>query len=552
MSEQELKLHVPAATRQAVQKEVKQREATRIRLHAMYFDTPERELARARIAIRLRQEGNDWVQTLKMPGINAITRIEMNHPRPGPVLDLSVYAGTEVEAALSAIKGELGLRYETDVLRLLRKVRTRYGTVELAYDTGILRAGALELPISELEFELVSGRPAAIFAVARGWQQRHSLVLDPRSKSERGDALAQLAERLAEEDAKAGDDLEARRAQAIAQFWAPRGAASVKLREDMTAPQALGRIAAECLDQIARNAAVLAEVDTEGVYRAGNSEHVHQLRVGVRRLRSAWKLFEGWVAPLPDALLQGVRTHFAAFGANRDQDVLNETVAPALLRAGMPVIPMEAAPPEQDARTIAGGKAFQAWLLDLLEWSLDVPPALPSDGTQTIANGTPSDTAPEPAIRLEGGLSVASVKPTIIPMLAPEPNPQRLRKQLARRLHRWHSKVADQGTQFAKLDIPTRHELRKRGKRLRYSLAFAESLLPAAKLRGYRKLLSKVQDVLGEINDLAVAKDYYESCTATHPQAWFALGWISARLDELAVEAQKAFDALAQSKPFWR
>ena len=130
MSEQELKLHVPTASRQAVLREIKQREATRIRLHAMYFDTPERELARARIAIRLRQEGRDWVQTLKMPGINAITRIELNHPRPGPVLDLSVYAGTEVEAALAAVKGELGLRYETDVQRLLRKVRTRFGTVE--------------------------------------------------------------------------------------------------------------------------------------------------------------------------------------------------------------------------------------------------------------------------------------------------------------------------------------------------------------------------------------------------------------------------------------
>ena len=68
MPEQELKLHVPAASRQAVQREIKQREATRIRLHAMYFDTPERELARARIAIRLRLEGRDWVQTLKMPG----------------------------------------------------------------------------------------------------------------------------------------------------------------------------------------------------------------------------------------------------------------------------------------------------------------------------------------------------------------------------------------------------------------------------------------------------------------------------------------------------
>lgn len=552
MSEQELKLHVPTASRQAVLREVKQREATRIRLHAMYFDTPERELARARIAIRLRQEGPDWVQTLKMPGADAISRIEMNHPRPGPVLDLSVYAGTEVEAALSAIKGELGLRYETDVQRLLRKVRTRYGTVELAYDTGILRAGALELPISELEFELVSGRPAAIFSAARGWQQRHALILDPRSKSERGDALAQLAQRLAEVDATPGDDLETRRAQAIAQFWAPRGAASVKLRDDMTPPQAMGAIAAECLDQICRNAAVLAEVDTEGVYRAGNSEHVHQLRVGVRRLRSAWKLFDGWIAPIPDSLLQGVRTHFAAFGANRDQDVLNETVAPALMRAGMPVIPMEAAPPEEDAQTIAGGQAFQAWLLELLEWTLDVPPVQPEADSQTIANGTPTDAAPEPAIRLEGGVAGPTIMPTIIPMLTPEPQPQRLHKLLARRLHRWHGKVADQGTHFASLDIPTRHELRKRGKRLRYGLSFAESLLPAAKLRGYRKLLSRVQDVLGEINDLAMAKDYYQSCTATHPQAWFALGWISARLDELVIEAQMAFDDLAQSKPFWK
>ena len=118
-------------------------------------------------------------------------------------------------------------------------------------------------------------------------------------------------------------------------------------------------------------------------------------------------------------------------------------------------------------------------------------------------------------------------------------------------MRRWHGKVADQGLQFAALDIPARHELRKRGKRLRYSLAFAESLLPAAKLRGYRKLLSRVQDILGEINDLAVAKEH-EACTATHPQAWFALGWISARLEELATEAQQAFDDLAHSKPFWK
>ncbi|MBV7483710.1 CYTH and CHAD domain-containing protein [Bordetella sp. BOR01] len=547
MSEQELKLHVPAVARRAVQQDIRQGNASRIRLRALYFDTPGRELARARIALRLRQEGRDWVQTLKMPGADAITRVEINHARPGPVLDLSVYAGTEVEAPLSAIKGELGLCYETDVQRLLRQVRSRHGTIELAYDTGVLRAGTLELPISELEFELMSGRPAAIFAVARRWQQRHGLVLDARSKSERGDALASLARELAALDAD-DPDAQVRRGTAITRFWAPRGAAAVTLDDTLTPAQAMGRVAAECLDQVARNAAVLAEVDTLGVYPAGQSEHVHQLRVGMRRLRSAWRLFDGWTAPPPATVLQGVRTHFAAFGQSRDQDVLNETVTPVLLQAGMPVITFEAPPVDIDAQAIAAGKAFQGWLLDALEWSLDVQPPSPASAPEPMAA---SDTAPEPAFRLDGSATAPAITPTIIP-LATEAKPQPLHKLLGNRLHRWHAKVAAQGKDFATLDIPARHDLRKRGKRLRYGLSFAESLLPKSRLRGYRKLLSEVQDRLGEINDLAMAKDYYQACVGTHPQAWFALGWISARLDKLIAEAQQAFDRLADTKPFWK
>jgi triphosphatase len=47
MSEQELKLHVPAASRQAVEHPIKQGQTQQIHLHALYLDTPERELARA-------------------------------------------------------------------------------------------------------------------------------------------------------------------------------------------------------------------------------------------------------------------------------------------------------------------------------------------------------------------------------------------------------------------------------------------------------------------------------------------------------------------------
>jgi inorganic triphosphatase YgiF len=564
MSEQELKLHVPMASRAGVERELRQAGAERVPLHAMYFDTPERELARARIAIRLRREGRDWVQTLKTPGANAITRVEMNHPRPGPVLDLSVYAGTEVHTALAGMRGQLGLRYETDVIRLVRKTRTRHGTVEIACDSGVLRAGELELPISEVEFELLSGRPAAIFATARGWLRRYGLVLDPRSKSERGDALAQLSHLLARHDL--ADDA---RQAAIAGFWGPRGARPVQLSPGMTPAQGLAEAAAECLDQIMRNAAMLAEVDTLDVYAAGQPEHVHQLRVGMRRLRSAWRLFRGWAELPSDALQSALRDHFSAFGANRDQDVLQESIIPALVKAGMPTfpIPEDGAPPAS-ARETAAGAAFQGWLLDMLEWTLDVRPAEgrtldDAAGSRQAASATTADIVAadaEDGIGPGNGAASASGEhapddggdhPTIIPLHPPR-QPRDLATLLARRLKKWHKRVLKEGERFVELDIPARHALRKRAKRLRYGLSFAESLLPPHKMRDYRRRLAAVQDVLGEMNDLSVAHDLYRQWSSRYPQAWFALGWISARQEKLVAEAGRAFSKLGKAKRFWK
>ncbi len=524
MSEQELKLHIPAAAVGGIRQEIARRQATRLPLRAIYFDTPERELVKARIALRLRQEGDAWMQTVKMPGANAISRIELNHLRPGPVLDLSVYADTEVGEALSRVQGQLGVRYETDVQRLLCKLRAREGTVEAALDQGVLRAGGLELPICEIEFELLSGRPQAIFSIARGWQKRHGLVLDSRSKSERGDALAQLAAELALAD----DDASAR--QIVARFWAPRGVAAIRLSADMTPGQAMSRVAEECLEQIIRNAAMLAEVDTAGVYAAGGPEHVHQLRVGMRRLRSAWRLFEDAVETPPAPLQAGIREYFGALGASRDQDVLADSIVPALTQAGMPDIPVEPVVRGANAHALCSGAAFQGWLLDLYEWSL-----------------RPADIAPPAPAGAEG----QPLEPAIIPLDAAPPKPT-LPPFLTRRLRKWHKQVVSQGVRFGDLELPARHALRKRAKRLRYGLSFAESLLPGSRLREYRKLLAQVQDLLGEINDLAVAADHYRAQTLNHPQAWFALGWIAARLETLTTQAQPAFVRLTKGKGFWK
>jgi len=548
MSEQELKLHIPHSARAGVERDLRRGAVTRIRLRALYFDTPSRELVQASVALRLRQEGRQWVQTLKMPGEHVLSRVEINHNRPGPVLDLSVYVGTVAETAISSITEPLSVCYETDVIRLLRKVRTSQGSVEIALDTGCLRAGALELPISEIEFELLSGKLAAVFDLGRKWQRTHGLILDARSKSERGDQLALLAQKLLSIESLNADAQNAARTSAIAQFWSPRGAIPITLKADMNAEQALAAVTLECIDQITRNAAILAEVDTSGICKAGTPEHTHQLRVGIRRLRSAWSFFNG-ITPLSAVeLRESIKEHFALLGGTRDDDVLNETILPVLRAAGQPplVIEHEDGPVTlQDP--VAASADFQAWLLAMLQSAV-----IPNQHKENISKNL-ADTTPELVGEQTEEGSTGPIDARIIPMQPDQP--QRvltLKQALIAKLRKWHRQVLRDGLRFNELDIDSRHALRKKAKKLRYALQFSEALLPAQRLKTYRKQLAAVQDILGEMNDLAVARERFVSLRDTQPSAWFACGWITSRLDALAMDATAAFKRLNQTDKFWR
>ncbi len=550
MAEQELKLHVPQAARAGVEKELLRGRVTHMRLQAFYFDTPDRDLVRARIALRLRREGNQWVQTLKMPGENSLSRIEINHDRPSPDLDLSVYAGEPFAAVLTKHAGALSICYETDVQRTFRQARTALGLVELAFDTGLLRAGSLELPISEIEFELKRGELAAVFALGKKWQQAHGLILDVRSKSERGDRLASLNAELNVIDAQKSEHHEPSRRRAIAQFWAARTAEDVVLHPKIQPHAALATISAECLDQIIRNTAVLAEVDTAGIYQASGAEHVHQLRVGIRRLRSAWSFFNG-IAELPsEDLRTDIKLHFAKLGGTRDDDVLKETLLPVLSAAGQPplILDDELTPP--DTENVVLSRGFQGWLLDLLAWTvLPVAPVAPPSSITTapLDVDTPAQ-KPAPAAQNAPQVAAEVVATASIKIQ----KPLMLKDALVKKLKKWHRRLLQDGLQFDQLDIEPRHELRKRGKKLRYALQFTESLLPAARLKTYRKQLATVQDILGEMNDLAVARDRFIGLRDTQPSAWFACGWITSRLDALTQDACAAFKQLSRTETFWR
>jgi len=527
MLEQELKFAVPFASRKAVAGQLSTLPASaRTHLRALYFDTPDRQLARRQAAIRVRQEGRKWVQTFKMAGADALTRIELNHACPTRRLNLAVYAGTPAEAVLAGLGGELQVRYETDVWRKAVRVRTRTGTVEVAYDEGMIRTQGLELPVCELEFELAGGRPQALFVVAGRWLARHGLVLDLRSKAERGDGLANAAARIA---AAPLDRRPAVRETEIAAFWAPRFAAGIGLAPNQSADDALAAMTAECFQHIVRNAAPLAAADAPPGIRLGGAEHVHQLRVGMRRLRSAWKLFEGNAELPAPALRDAARRHFADFGMVRDRDVMGGKVLSALTDAGMPPLPERPAAGPDEA-VLASSTDFQSWLLGLLAWSAEVrePAAVPTPAEQPSAAAPAGSTAP-PAV------------PSV-----------RLAKAVTPRLRKWHGRLTREGRHFARLDDERRHALRKLAKRLRYGLALSKSLYRSSQVRRYRKRLSALQDLLGEINDLVVARAHYAALAQSHAQAWFALGWIAARLRELDVEAEAAFVALGGVKVPWK
>ncbi|MEY2875561.1 MAG: hypothetical protein RLZZ373_2932 [Pseudomonadota bacterium] len=203
MQEIELKFQIPPAFRERLAGALRQADCHTTRLQARYFDTSDRLLARSAFALRLRQEGEGWVQTLKGRGDGLMVRLEHNVPLGAesgdgaPVLSLERHAGTPAGAALIALlaragrtPADLALQFSTDITRTHAEVQAEGAVVELALDVGQIEGGGGTLPVWEIEFELVSGPAEGLLSLAYLWTEAFGLWLDVRSKAERGDRLA--------------------------------------------------------------------------------------------------------------------------------------------------------------------------------------------------------------------------------------------------------------------------------------------------------------------------------------------------------------------------
>lgn len=545
MIERELKLHVPAGARAGIAKTLRAQKARRITLQARYYDTPARDLAAANIALRLRKEGRRWIQTIKAPAGNSLSRLEINHVRPSPELDLSLYAGTALETFFQGLKAPLTLRYETRVIRHVLDIQHNGAVVELAYDQGALYSGEAELPISELEFEQVSGDPDAIFEVGQHWLQQYGLIIDLRSKAERGDALARQALTLHTDNDGIVTLSTVVNPDTQGLFTAVR-AAPVALKPRMGVIPAYIACASECLFQIIQNTAFAAGVDTAQAGSQAHMEYVHQLRVGIRRLRSCWKLFRDWVPAPADQASAMLRQCFGAFGDSRDFDVVTQVVAPRIRAAGLPDCSFprrrKANAASQDA--VAASPEFQLQLLRLLQQLIQLGDAItpsktaePDTVADAKAGAADPDAIPSPTVSAAQDAAAALV------LLG---TPPKLKGALLDRLNRWLQRIAKKGARFTRLPIEAQHDVRKQVKTLRYCLDFSEGVLSRSSLQPLKRLLAEIQQELGDLNDFYVAEEHYQRLVERQPQAWFAVGWLRAMQAAQRAQAQELFRKLVK------
>jgi triphosphatase len=168
--------------------------------------------------------------------------------------------------------------------------------VECALDTASCSAATAGVQVRELELEMKEGDPARLYELARQVHEALPVRIENVSKAERGYALAGAV--------------------------APRAvkAAAVSLKRKASMGEALAAILRNCLEQMQAN--------EHGVL-AGEVESLHQMRVGLRRLRAAMAMVRDLVQ-LPAPLAGDVEWLAGELGDARNWDVFIESLLPGL------------------------------------------------------------------------------------------------------------------------------------------------------------------------------------------------------------------------------
>lgn len=172
-----------------------------IHLLSTYFDTPKHDLQQFGAGLRLRQIGEQWLQTVKCTGKaeNGLhQRQEWEHPLDGPEFNMALLRETQLAPLLddTDIWNAIEPLFTTEFDRLVLPLTLTDGTrVEMAYDRGEVRAGDRQAVIHEIELELKQGEIKKVQQLADRLKAALPLQYSNVSKAAQGYGISQVNEK---------------------------------------------------------------------------------------------------------------------------------------------------------------------------------------------------------------------------------------------------------------------------------------------------------------------------------------------------------------------
>lgn len=479
------------------------------KLVSVYFDTPDCKLQRHGVALRIRRQSGKYTQTIKtMDGDGSgLSRGEWDQRLANNRPDLGTLKGTPLERLLkNGARKAIQPVFETVVDRTSIPIRAGGSEIELAMDRGFVRAGKRREAIHEIELELKHGDARDVAALAERFLSTGRVAYGALTKAERGYAL------------KAG-----RRGQ-------PVMASDIRLDPAQSVASAFAKIGLSCLNHLAGN---------EDAVRKGDSEGVHQMRVGLRRLRAALSVFK---SVAQDEQIESIKNELkwltGQLAPARDLDVLVEDALQPLheeqpAKREIDVLQSAVREKREEGFTQAGAAVksaqYRKLVLHTALWLISGPWS-----------------------RNKDPLALSALQARVDSFA-----PQMLRK-------RW-KKIAKKSREPAELDARDRHKLRIAVKKLRYSTDFFESLFvrkKQTKARAqFRDMLKAMQDALGKLNDIATHDRFagetlrLGTCTKKDLQKAYAMGLLSGSEHKVVsaclAAVKKTGKKLADARAFW-
>jgi inorganic triphosphatase YgiF len=471
------------------------------KITSIYFDTRDLQLLDAGITLRLRHKARDWIQTIKLAGTanSGLHQrcewedlVRSGHPDytkiKSPKL-IRFFADQKLRASLIPI-------FQTEIMRTEWLLTfENVDKVELSLDLGMLRANQCQEPINEIELELKAGNVGRIFDLALELQKSIPLKIENASKAKRGYAYYRPS------------------APQIFKSKFPN------LDSNIDVNAAFKKITLECISHLEGNQdIVLIESDVEGI---------HQMRVALRRLRSAFTLFKNLINSEESRfLLTEVNWLKDTLGKVRDLDVFITETLPMVTESSI----------NHNGFFKLKGQALQARLLA----SQEMQEALMSQRYHKLLLMLSSWLENE---RWLGQQNMAKN--------------YKLHTIAKKSLSKFYKRLLQSKLQFKDMKPEYRHAVRITAKKLRYASEFFYGLYSSKEAGPFIKKLAKLQDSLGKLNDIIVTENFLMSISGSMPNAIdkdvklaFA-NWSRKKTDQEISRVDSSLKKLLEVKPFW-